>query len=150
MPLTLKLGDNSTFPYKGRIVFVDRQMNQQTGAIRVAATFPNPGNVLRPGQFGRVSANTEIAHNAILVPQAAVTDLQGQKQIFTVGAGNTVHVVNVTVGAESGPNVVILSGLSPGMAIIMDNLQKLHEGAAVNPHAAAPPAAQTVSPAGGN
>jgi len=147
VPLTLKLGDGSTFPSKGRIVFVDRQMNQQTGAIRVAATFPNPGNILRPGQFGRVSANTEVAHNVILVPQAAVADFQGQKQIYTVAANNTVHVVNVTVGAESGSNVVILSGLTPGTDIIMDNLQKLREGAPVNPHATAP---QTVTPAGGN
>jgi len=147
VPLTLKLGDGTVFPYKGRIVFVDRQMNQQTGAIRIAATFPNPSNVLRPGQFGRVLANTEIAHNAILVPQAAVSDFQGQKQLYTVAAGNTVHVVNVTVGAESGTDVVILSGLSPGTDVITDNLQKLREGAPVNPHAAAP---QTAAPAGGN
>jgi membrane fusion protein (multidrug efflux system) len=150
VPLTLTLGDGSIFPNKGRIVFIDRQMNQQTGAIRVAATFPNPSNVLRPGQFGRVSASTEVAHNVILVPQAAVTDLQGQKQIFTVAPGNTVHVANVTVGAESGSNIVVLSGLAPGTDIIMDNLQKLHEGAAVNPHAAAPPVPQTATPAGGN
>jgi membrane fusion protein (multidrug efflux system) len=147
VPLTLKLVDGNIFPYKGRIVFVDRQMNQQTGAIRVAATFPNPGNVLRPGQFGRVSANTEVAHNAILVPQAALADFQGQKQLYTVAPGNTVHVVNVTVGAESGTNVVILSGLSPGTEVITDNLQKLREGAPVNPHAAAP---QNAAPAGGN
>jgi membrane fusion protein (multidrug efflux system) len=149
VPLTLKLGDGSTYPYKGKIVFVDRQMNQQTGAIRVAATFPNPGNVLRPGQFGRVAASTEVAHNVILVPQAAVTDFQGQKQIYTVGPNNTVHVAIVTLGAESGENVVILAGLSPGTQVIMDHLQKLGEGAPVTPHAAAPapPAAQ---PAGGN
>jgi len=147
VPLTLKLSDGTTFPYKGRIVFVDRQMNQQTGAIRVAATFPNPSNVLRPGQFGRVSANTEIAHNVILVPQAAVSDFQGQKQLYTVAPGNTVHVVNITVGPESGTDVVILSGISAGAEVITDNLQKLREGAPVNPHAAAP---QTAAPAGGN
>ncbi len=149
VPLTLKLGDGSTFPYKGRIVFVDRGMNQQTGAIRVAATFPNPGNVLRPGQFGRVAASTEVAHNVILVPQAAVTDFQGQKQVYIVAPGNTVHVINVTEGPESGENVVILSGLSPGMQVIMDNLQKLREGAPVNPHAATPPP-PAATPAGGN
>jgi len=150
VPLTLKLADGSAFPYKGKIVFVDRQMNQQTGAIRVAATFPNPGNILRPGQFGRVSASTEVKHNVILVPQSAVADLQGQKQVYTVAAGNTVHVVNVTVGAESGTSVVILSGLSPGATLITDNLQKLREGAPVNPHAAVEPAAQATTPAGGN
>ncbi|MGA8160375.1 MAG: efflux RND transporter periplasmic adaptor subunit, partial [Acidobacteriaceae bacterium] len=68
LPLTLTLANGQPFPYKGHIVFVDRQMNQQTGAIRIAASFPNPGNVLRPGQFGRVTAETEIRHNAILVP----------------------------------------------------------------------------------
>jgi membrane fusion protein (multidrug efflux system) len=141
VPLTLKLGDGSTFPYKGRIVFVDRQMNQQTGAIRVAATFPNPGNVLRPGQFGRVAASTEVDHNVLLVPQAAVVDFQGQKQIYVVAPGNTVHVVNVTLGAESGTNVIVLNGISSGTDIITDNLQKLHEGVPVNPHPAATPAA---------
>ena len=97
-----------------------------------------------------VLASTEVAHNVILVPQAAVTDFQGQKQIYTVGAGNTVHVVNVTVGAESGPNVVVLSGLSPGMEVITDNLQKLREGAPVSPHAAELQAPQAAAPAGGN
>ena len=150
VPLTLKLGDGTTYPYKGRIVFVDRQMNQQTGAIRVAATFPNPGNILRPGQFGRVAASTEVAHNVILVPQAAVTDFQGQKQIYTVGANNTVHVAVVTLGAESGENVVVLSGLTPGTQIILDHLQKLGEGAPVNPHAATLPASPAAAPAGGN
>jgi membrane fusion protein (multidrug efflux system) len=118
-------------------------MNQQTGAIRIAAAFANPGNVLRPGQFGRVSANTEIRQHAILVPQSAVADLQGQKQVFAVGADNKVHVTNVTVGSEVGRNVVILTGLQPGTTIVTDNLQKLREGAPVAPQhkASAAPAA---------
>ncbi|HEY1950907.1 MAG TPA: efflux RND transporter periplasmic adaptor subunit [Bryobacteraceae bacterium] len=142
VPLTLHLSDGSVYPRKGQVVYVDRQMNQQTGAIRIAAAFANPGNVLRPGQFGRVSANTEIRQHAILIPQSAVADLQGQKQVFAVGGDNKVHVTNVTVGSEVGQNVVILSGLQPGTTIVTDNLQKLREGAPVAPHkASAAPAA---------
>jgi membrane fusion protein (multidrug efflux system) len=109
-------------------------MNQQTGAIRIAAAFSNPGNVLRPGQFGRISASTGIQRDAILVPQAVLTDLQGQKQVFTVGADDKVHVANVRVGSEVGSNVVILSGLQPGTMVVADNLQKLREGMPVAPH----------------
>jgi len=144
VPLTLRLSDGTTYPHTGKIVFVDRQMNQQTGAIRIAAAFANPGNVLRPGQFGRVSANTEVHLDAILIPQAVVTDLQGQKQVFTVGADNKVHVVNIAVGSEVGTNVVVLNGLQPGTTVVADNLQKLREGAPVAPHdAPAAPAAPT-------
>jgi membrane fusion protein (multidrug efflux system) len=134
--LTLHLADGSTYPYPGKIVFVDRQMNQQTGAIRIAASFPNSGNTLRPGQFGRITANTEMRQNAILIPQAVVSDLQGQKQVFTVGTDKKVHVVNITVGPEVGSDVVVLSGLKAGTTIITDNLQKLGEGAPVAPHTA--------------
>lgn len=137
VPLTLSLADGTVFPHQGRIAFVDRQMNQQTGAIRIAATFPNPGNILRPGQFGRVSASTQVKHNAILVPQIAVTDLQGVKQVYTVTPDNKVHVVNVQLGDQSGDSWVVTSGLQPGTRVITDNLQKLREGAPVSPHPAA-------------
>jgi len=149
VPLTLHLSDGSTYPRKGKVVYVDRQMNQQTGAIRIAAAFANPGNVLRPGQFGRVSANTEIRQHAILVPQSAVADLQGQKQVFAVGGDNKVHVTNVTVGSEVGQNVVILSGLQPGTTIVTDNLQKLREGAPVAPQHKAPAAPAAGGATGG-
>ena len=96
---------------KGRVVFVDRQLNSQTGAIRIAAAFPNPGNILRPGQFGRVKAETEMLHNAILVPQVAVTEFQGQQQVYTVAANNTVHVNTVTLGPQYGDSWVVESGL---------------------------------------
>ncbi|HWE51662.1 MAG TPA: efflux RND transporter periplasmic adaptor subunit [Bryobacteraceae bacterium] len=136
VPLTLTLADGSVYPHAGRIIFVDRQMNQQTGAIRLAATFANPGNVLRPGEFGRVSATTQVIRDALLVPQAAVTDLQGQKQVYTIAADNKVHVVNVTLGAQYGEDWIIKSGLEPGTRVITTNLQKLREGEQVNPQAA--------------
>jgi len=134
LPLTLTLADGETYPHPGHIVFVDRQMNQQTGAIRIAAAFPNPGNVLRPGQFGRVKASTDVLHNALQVPQIAVQELQGIEQVYTVGANNRIHVVNVTLGSQDGNNWIVASGLQPGTRVVTDNLQKLREGAPVSPH----------------
>jgi membrane fusion protein (multidrug efflux system) len=134
LPLTLTLANGEVYPHEGHIVFVDRQMNQQTGAIRIAAAFPNPGNLLRPGQFGRVSASTEVIRNALLVPQIAVQELQGIQQVATVDANDKVHVVNVQLGSQIGNNWIVAGGLQPGMRIITDNLQKLREGAPVNPH----------------
>jgi membrane fusion protein (multidrug efflux system) len=133
LPLTLTLSDGETYPHPGHIVFVDRQMNQQTGAIRIAAAFPNPGNVLRPGQFGRVKANAEVLHNALLVPQVAVQELQGIEQVATVSADNKVHVVNITLGSQNGNNWIVSGGLQPGARVITDNLQKLREGSPVSP-----------------
>jgi membrane fusion protein (multidrug efflux system) len=132
------------------VVFVDRQLNSQTGAIRVAASFPNPGNLLRPGQFGRVKAETEILHNAVLVPQAAVNEFQGQEQVYTVAANKTVHVNNVTLGPQYGDSWVIESGLPIGSLIITDNVQKLREGAPINPQSSELHAAgsQPAQPAG--
>ncbi len=134
IPLTLTLANGEVYPYKGHIEFVDRELNAQTGAIRIAAAFPNPGNILRPGQFARVRAETEIRHDAVLVPQVAVTDFQGQQQIYTVAANHTVHVDNVTLGPQYGNSWVIESGLPGGSLVVTDNLQKLREGAPVNPH----------------
>lgn len=128
IPLTLTLSNGEVYPQKGHVVFVDRQLNSQTGAIRIAASFPNPENILRPGQFGRVKAATEVLHNAILVPQAAVNEFQGQEQVYTVAANNTVHVNTVTLGPQFGNNWVVETGLSSGALIITDNIQKLREG----------------------
>jgi len=150
VPLTLTLANGETYPHKGKIEFVDRQMNQQTGAIRIAATFPNPGNVLRPGQFGRVTAQTQVRRGAVLVPQMAVTELQGMHQIYTVGPGNKVHIVNVKLGPEYGNYWIIESGAQPGMSAIADNLQKLREGAPVSPHPAESDTAPTSTTQAGN
>ena len=133
VPLVLTLSNGDEYPSKGHIAFVDRQVNAQTGAIRVAASFPNPQNLLRPGQFGRVKANTEVRHQAVLVPQAAVVEFQGQQQVYTVGAENKVHVNTVTLGPQHGSDWVIEAGLPPDSTVIVDNLQKLREGAPVSP-----------------
>lgn len=134
IPLTLTLSNGENFPHKGRIAFVDRQMNSQTGAIRIAAAFPNPGNLLRPGQFGRVKAETEVRHNALLIPQVAVSEFQGMQQIYVAGPDGKAHVETVTLGPQIGTNWVVNSGVSAGVLVIVDNLQKLHNGASVNAH----------------
>jgi membrane fusion protein (multidrug efflux system) len=134
IPLTLTLSNGENFPHKGRIAFVDRQMNSQTGAIRIAAAFPNPGNLLRPGQFGRVKAETEVRHNALLIPQVAVSEFQGMQQIYVAGPDGKAHVETVTLGPQIGTNWVVNSGVSAGALVIVDNLQKLRDGASINTH----------------
>ena len=133
IPLTLTLSNGEVYPQRGHVVFVDRQLNSQTGAIRIAAAFPNPGNILRPGQFGRVRAATEVRHNAVLVPQTAVNEFQGQEQVYTVTANNKVHANNVTLGPQFGDKWIVESGLDSGSLVITDNVQKLREGAPVTP-----------------
>ena len=138
IPLTLTLGNGEAFPQKGRIEFVDRQMNAQTGSIRIAATFPNPGNVLRPGQFGRIKADTEMRHDALLIPQVAVVEFQGLHQIYIAGSDGKAHVATVNLGSQIGTSWLVESGIAAGDKVIVDNLQKLRDGAPVNPHAAPP------------
>lgn len=149
LPLTLTLANGTTWPHKGRIAFVDRQMNQQTGAIRIAASFPNPGNVLRPGQFGRVTAETELRQSALLVPQMAVQEMQGIQQVYTAGPDKRVHVVDVTLGPQVGNDWIIGAGLQAGQFVITSNLQKLGEGAPISPREISEQEAiQTSSPTG--
>ena len=143
IPLTLTLSNGQVFPQKGHIAFVDRQMNSQTGAIRIAAAFPNPGNVLRPGQFGRVKAETELRRNALLIPQVAVQEIQGMQQVFVAGSDGKAHATTVTLGTQIGTNWLVEAGISPGALVITDNLLKLREGAPVSPHQA-PAVAPTV------
>jgi len=141
VPLTLTLSNGDEYPGKGHIAFVDRQVNSQTGAIRVAAAFPNPHNLLRPGQFGRVKADTETRRQAILVPQASVVEFQGQQQVYTMTPDQKVHVNNVTLGPQHGNDWIIDGGLPADATVIVDNLQKLREGAPVNPQFVAPESA---------
>jgi membrane fusion protein (multidrug efflux system) len=144
VPLTLTLSNGEEYTSKGHIAFVDRQVNAQTGAIRVAAAFPNPQNVLRPGEFGRVKANTEVRQQAILVPQMAVVEFQGQQQVYTVTNDNKVHINNVVLGPQHGTNWIVESGLPADSKVIIDNLQKLREGAPVSPQTAPLQASSTL------
>jgi membrane fusion protein (multidrug efflux system) len=134
VPLTLTLANGQDFPHKGHIEYVDRSLNAQTGAIRVVGVFPNPGNLLRPGQFGRVKADTEMRHGALLVPQVALMELQGLHQIYIAGPDGKAHLETLTLGTQIGQNWLVESGVKAGDQVITDNLQKLRDGAPVSPH----------------
>jgi membrane fusion protein (multidrug efflux system) len=133
VPLQLTLGNGSIYPYKGHIVFVERQVNPQTGTIQIAGSFPNPENLLRPGQFGRIKAETEIRHDALLVPQRAVNELQGSYRVAVVSPENTVHIQPVTLGPQLGSDWLITSGVRPNESVVTDGLAKLKDGMPVSP-----------------
>jgi membrane fusion protein (multidrug efflux system) len=131
--LQLILGDGSVYPHKGNYLLADRQVDVKTGTIRIAAVFPNPGNLLRPGLFARVRAVTKTKTGALLVPQRAVTELQGQYQIAVVDADNKVEVRPVKVGERIGGQWVIDQGLKPGEQVVVEGFQKVKAGMTVNP-----------------
>jgi membrane fusion protein (multidrug efflux system) len=131
--LELVLADGSVFPHKGKVYFADRQVDQGTGTIKVATLFPNPGNLLRPGQFAKVRALIETQKGALLVPQRAVTELQGRYQVAVVGPDNKVELQWVTVGERTGSLWVIEEGLNPGERVIVEGVQKVKAGMPVTP-----------------
>jgi len=131
--LELILSDASTYPEKGSFFFADRQVDQKTGAIRMAGIFPNPGNVLRPGQYGRVRAVTATKSDALLVPQRAVSELQGSYQVAVVGGDNKIEMRTVKVGERSGSLWVIEDGLKAGETVVVEGTQKIKPGAVVQP-----------------
>jgi RND family efflux transporter MFP subunit len=132
-PLQLTLENGSVFPQVGRIVFTDRQVDGQTGTIRIVGAFPNPGNILRPGQFAKVRALTGNNMNAVLVPQRAVSELQGSYEVAVVGSDNKVTVRKVTIGDRTGSLWIIRDGLKEGEHVISEGTQKVREGSTVKP-----------------
>jgi len=139
--LELILTDGSLHPQKGKILLADRQVDSTTGTIRIVAAFPNPGNILRPGQYGRVRVETKIKNGALLVPQSAVAQSQGSYQVAVVGSDNKVSMRTVKPGETVGTLWVIDDGLKPGEQVVVEGLQRLKEGTTVNPKPA-PPAAE--------
>ncbi len=140
LPLKLTLADNKPYAKTGRIISVDRAVTIQTGSIRIAASFANPGNLLRPSQFGTVSAQTDVMKAAILIPQRAVDELQGTYQVVVVGADDIAHIRTVTLGPSVGTNTVILTGVKGGDQVVTEGVDKIKEGMKVAPHAGASPA----------
>jgi membrane fusion protein (multidrug efflux system) len=130
-PFELILSDGSTYPQKGRLLLTDRQVDVTTGSIRLVCEFPNPKNILRPGQFGRVRAAGDVRPGALLIPQRAVTELQGSYQVFVVGADNKVNVRAVSVGERVGPMWIIESGLKAGESVVVEGVQKVRDGSPV-------------------
>jgi membrane fusion protein (multidrug efflux system) len=140
MQLQLVLADGSVYPQKGTFSFADRQVDVKTGTLRLQGIFPNPGNVLRPGQYARIRAITKMAKGALLVPQRAVTEQQGSYQVAVVSSGNTIEIRPVKVGERVGTQWIIETGLKPGDRVVAEGTQKVRTGVIVTPKPLGAPA----------
>jgi len=132
----LVLADGTVYPRKGTFFAADRAISADTGTLRMVATFPNPELLLRPGQYARVRAVLQVEKGALLVPQRAVQELQGAYQVAVVDGDRRAHLQAVTVGQRVGSDWVITAGLHPGERVVTEGLQKVRDGAAVDPHSA--------------
>ena len=135
-PLELILADGTVYPHPGMYAFAGRQVNQGTGAIEATGLFPNPGNILRPGQYGKVRVAVETLPGALLVPQQAVSELQGSYQVAAVDSNDAVSIKPIHVGDQIGSLWVVRDGLNPGDRVIVDGIQKVGPGMHVKPKAA--------------
>jgi membrane fusion protein (multidrug efflux system) len=131
--IDLILADGTVYPQKGEFAFADRQVDPMTGTLKIAVLFPNPGNVLRPGQYAKVRAVMATIPGAVVVPQRAVNELQGNFQVAVVGSDNKVAVRTVKTGVKTGSLIVVAEGLQPGERIVVEGLQKVKDGMTVNP-----------------
>jgi membrane fusion protein (multidrug efflux system) len=129
----LVLSDGTIYPRKGTFFAINRQVDANTGTLSVVAVFPNPNELLRPGQFARVRAVVSVEQGALLVPQRALSELQGGYQLAAVDAKNLVHIVTVKVGQQVGSQMVVEAGLHPGDRVVAEGIQKVKEGSLVNP-----------------
>jgi membrane fusion protein, multidrug efflux system len=139
-PAEIILADGSLYPHQGKFSAVDRQVDQQTGTIRLAALFPNPENVLRPGGFVRVRVTVRNIPGALLVPQRSVNELQTSYEVAVVGGENKVEIRSVKVGERLGALWVIDEGIKPGDRVIVEGAQKVRDGQLVKPTPWTPPA----------
>ena len=154
IPLELILAGGSVYPHTGRLSLADRQVDVRTGTLRLGALFPNPGNLLRPGQYALIRATMSTKKGALLVPQRAVTEMQGKFLVAVVGADNVVDVRTVTPAERIGSLWIIDKGLNPGETIVAEGVQKVKSGVRVQatplaPEDAARPAAPPAAPAKG-
>ncbi len=129
----LILADGTVYPHKGKILLTDRQVDTNTGTIRLVAAFPNPGNILRPGQYGRVRIETGMKKNALLVPQSAVKEIQGGYEIALLGPDNKAIIRPVKAGEKVGTMWIIADGLKPGDQVIVEGVSKVKDGTPVIP-----------------
>ena len=133
IPLQLILANGSPYAHDGSILFADRQVDQQTGTIRIVGAFANPGNILRPGQYAKVRAVTQILKGALLIPQRAVSQLQGSDQVAVVGPDNKISIRTVQTGERVDTMWVINSGLKAGDRVVAEGTQKAKDGSTVTP-----------------
>ena len=141
----LILGNGTVYPHKGTFYALDRNLDLRTGSIRYQVTFPNPGNNLRPGQFGKVRFVADIKKNALIVPQEAVSELQGSYQVVVVDQENKAHIRPVKMGERIGAMWEVTDGLKPSERVVVQGLQKAREGAQVTEKDWTPPADALVS-----
>jgi RND family efflux transporter MFP subunit len=146
MPLQLILADGTLYERTGTVSFADREVNPATGAIRIAGLFANPNNLLRPGEYGRVRLSAKSQPGALLVPQRAVTELQGSYQVAVVGGDDKISIRPVTVGDRVGQLWIVTDGLKAGERVVVEGQMKVHDGSAVKP---VPDSPVTPSAAGG-
>lgn len=133
IPLQLILADGQVYPYKGKFALADRQVDPTTGTLKVGTVFPNPNNVLRPGGYGILRAQTSVRKGAILVPQRAVGEIQGKNLVAVVGSDNKVELRPVKVDIQVGSDWLISEGLKPGETIVVEGIQKVKSGMTVKP-----------------
>jgi RND family efflux transporter MFP subunit len=131
--LQLILADGRTYEHEGTFYFADRQVNESTGAIRIAGLFPNPENILRPGGYGKVRAVIRTQKDALTLPQRAVTELQGGYQVAIVDGENKISIRTVSLGESIGSEYIVNSGLKPGDRVVAEGVQKVRPGVHVNP-----------------
>src|SRR5437899_7288947 len=143
----LILGNGEVYPHKGKFYALDRSLDPKTGSIRYEVTFPNPGNILRPGQFGKVRFVADTKKGAIVVPQEAVNELQGNFQVAVVDQNNKVSIRPVKMGERIGAMWEVTEGLKPGDKVVVQGLQKAREGSTVTAKDWTPPADALVSKA---
>ncbi|MDP2989736.1 MAG: efflux RND transporter periplasmic adaptor subunit [Kiritimatiellota bacterium] len=141
--LELVLTDGRTYPHKGTIILADRQVNIKTGTIRIAGLFPNPDNILRPGQYAHIRFVIQMYKDAILVPQRAVTETQGTYHVVVVDQNNRASIRTVAVGERSGALWIVKQGLNSGERVVVEGTQKVREGTIVNPQPYQPDAGKT-------
>src|SRR5213080_286130 len=143
----LILGNGSVYPQKGKFYALDRSLDPKTGSIRYEVTFPNPGNILRPGQFGKVRFVADLKKGAMVIPQEAVNELQGSYQVAVVDQNNNVSIRPVKMGERIGAMWEVTEGLKPGDKVVVQGLQKAREGSTVTAKDWTPPADALVSKA---
>jgi len=141
LPLELILADNSLYPYPGRFALMDRQIDPTTGTMKVGTLFPNKENTLRPGQYGRIRATIRMQQGALLVPQRAVSEIQGKYLVAVVGADNKVDIRPVQVGERIGSDWLVNKGINPGEQVVAEGVQKVRAGMTVTPKPFTPGAA---------
>jgi membrane fusion protein (multidrug efflux system) len=145
--LQMILANGTVYPHPGQTTLVDRQVDVKTGTLRVQGVFPNPGNVLRPGEYAHIRTIIATRKGALVVPQKAVSELQGNYQVAVVGSDNKVQIRPVKVGERIGTDWIIAEGLKPGERVVAEGVQKVRGGMAVNPKPLTTTAAAQPAPA---